>query len=194
MGRSGATAVGCAMPVSNRTYLRTALVGGGIAAIAMAGIVLTVGTVSGYEATRLLESALPTVRFLASSVMTAAATTLALLLTLLSLGGTTDQDLDEAFYHRVRLAARLDVVAFTAATILLVAVVVPFGEGGAMDATAMTILYYVFAIGAALVAGILVAVVLVLYQTVDALIETLWLDGDTLAAADAVEDEADAVD
>lgn len=163
----------------DQTYRRAVLVGGGIVALVIVGVSLVVGLVSGVEASQMLEAALPTVRFLTASVMTASATTLALLLTLLSLGGTSDKDLDEGFYAKVRQTALLAVVAFIGAAVILTAIVIPFGEQSNISATAYTVLYYVFTGGAALVTGTLVAVVLSLYNTVTGLIEALWLgEGD----------------
>jgi hypothetical protein len=163
--------------VENTTYLRGALVGGGVAALVLIGIGLIVGLASGADARQLLDSALPTVRFLASSVVTAAATTLALLLTLLSLSGGIEAELEPSFYRRLRRIARLDVIAFVVGILLLVALVIPLGEENRISGTAYTVAYYAFSVGSAIAAGLLVSVVLALYGAIDDLIDTLWLDG-----------------
>ena len=156
-----------------KAYRRAALVGGGVVALVVGGISLVVGQVSGFEAGPMLEAALPTIRFLTASVMTASATTLALLLTLLSMGRSSDADLDDGFYDQVRQTAQLAVAAFIGASVLLTAIVIPFGEESNISATVYTILYYVFTIGTALVTGTLVAVIVTLYQTIDELIEVI---------------------
>lgn len=171
----------------DRTYLRAALTAGGLAALVVGGLTVTVGEVSGLEAGHRLEASLPTVRFLASSVMTAAATTLALLLTLLGLGRGVDQSIDRAFYGHVRDTARLAVGAFVAAVVLLTSLVLPFTDEGTLSPTTYTWLYYGFTVASALVAGALVAVVVSLYRTLAGLIETLWFDRSPFAA----DDEAD---
>lgn len=156
-----------------KTYRRAALTGGGVVALVVGGVSLLVGQVSGFEAPRMLEAALPTIRFLTASVMTAAATTLALLLTLLSMGRSSDADLDDSFYDQVRQTARLAVAAFVGASILLTAIVIPFGDQSNISTTVYMVLYYAFTIGTALVTGTLVAVVVTLYRTIDELIEVI---------------------
>lgn len=175
-------------PSIDPTFRRAAIIGGGIVALVVGGITLTVGLVSGIEADHMLETALPTIRFLSSSVMTAAATTLALLLTLLSFGKGSDEALARSFYHQVRQTARLAVGAFVGATVLLTAIVIPFGDESGFSATAYSTLYYVFTVGAALVAGSLVAVVVSLYKTLDGLIETFWFEESPYAAEEAPDD------
>ena len=170
--------------ITSQTYLRGALIGGGIACAVLIGIGLVAGIASGAEARVLLEASLPTVRFLASAVVTASATTLALLLTLLSLSGSAESALDDGFYRRLRRIARLDVIAFIGGIILLVSLVLPLGENSGVSGTLYTVAYYAFTVGAAVSAGLLVAVILALYGAVRDLIETCWLDDDPLAPED----------
>lgn len=168
--------------LSNRTYLRGALYSGGVAALVTAGIGLVVSLTSGAPSSLLLEAALPTIRFLASSVATASATTLALLLTLLSLSANTEMSLDADFYRRVRRIAQLDVVAFVGAVGLLVLLVIPIGDETNLSETFYTASYYVLSGFAAVTAGLLVAVIIALYGAVHDIIETCWLDEEPLAS------------
>lgn len=175
--------------VPNQTYLRGAITAGAVAAVVLIGIGLAVGLASGADARYLLESSLPTVRFLASAVVTASATTLALLLTLLSLSGGIEAELDSGFYRRLQHVARLDVVAFVGGIILLVALVIPLHEESGLSGTFYTVAYYTFAAGAAVSAGLLVSVVFALYAAVRDLIETCWLDTDREPLAPTEEGE-----
>jgi|GEM_PF-2222635 hypothetical protein len=61
-----------------------------------------VSVASGSKALSLLESIFPTTRFLASSVMTASATILALMVTLLSFAGQGEKELNDVTLQRVR--------------------------------------------------------------------------------------------
>ena len=183
MERTGATPIEEAPTLTmettlNRTYVRGALVGGGIAAATLLGITLAVGVASGAESRLLLESSLPTVRFLASSVIAASATTLALLFTLLSLSGRTESALDSAFYHKIQRVALLDVVSFIVGVVLLLVLVLPISDQSNFSGTFYTVAYYTLTVGAAVSAGLLVSVILAIYAAVKALIATCWLDGE----------------
>jgi hypothetical protein len=98
---------------------RWTLTGGAIALVVTFGGAWAVGETSGAEARALLNGMLPTTRFLCSGVMTASATTLALMLTLLSLSANTSSKLKQDHYERVRQIALLDAIAFIAATCVL---------------------------------------------------------------------------
>ena len=165
-------------PDPKPTYLRGALIGGGIAGAVLLSIGMGVSIASGADARQLLQASLPTVRFLASSVVTASATTLALLLTLLSLSGGIDTELDPAFYRRLQRLARLDVVSFVVGIVLMVSLILPLGEETRFSGTFYTAAFYTLSAAASLSAGLLVSAVLALYGAVRDLIETCWLDTD----------------
>ena len=162
---------------------------GAVVALVAAVLTFVVGRVGGLEAEALLEASLPTIRFLCSSVMTASATTLALLLTLLSLSASADQKLKPEFYRAIQTVALLAVIAFIGASVLLLTLAVPFGEEVEVPATWYVVLYYATTLMAALVVGVLVSVLLSLYQIVGDLISTFWLDGPSSLLAHE-EDEA----
>ncbi|OZC04426.1 hypothetical protein [Rubricoccus marinus] len=178
----------------NKTYLRSALLGGGIAAAVSLGAGTIVGVTSGVDVRLLLEASMPTVRFLASAVVTASATTLALILTLLGLSANTDLDVDPGFYRRLWRIAQVDVATFVGSIVLLVMLVIPFGEEAGLSSTFYTVAYYTLATASALTSGLLVAVVLGLYNAATDLIETCWLDGDAILAKDAEEEAEEAAD
>ena len=151
-------------------HLRHALYGGFVTALIMTGIVVFVGAVGPGRAQYLLEATLPTTRFLCSSVMTAAATTLALMLTMLSVSAGIEGELKAKHYARIRHIALVDVIAFIGATVLLVALVVPFGENIEVPAGWYTTIYYIVTVCSALLGGVLVAVMIMLYTAVRDLI------------------------
>ena len=180
------------LSVPSRTYLRGALIGGGIAAALLAGVTVVVGSVSGLDGRILLSASQPTIRFLASSVATASATTLALLLTMVGLSAKTDIPLTPDYYRRLRRIARLDVATFIVAVVLLVALVIPLDEQVSLSGRFYSVAYYAISSVAALAAGLLIAVVLALYGAAHDLIETCFLEGDPLQAEQ--EDDPDSAD
>lgn len=153
-------------------------VGGALAALVLVVGALSVGHISGAEAKVLLESMLPTARFLYSGVITASATILALMLTLLSLSVNTQSELDPRHYQRVQKIALIDTVAFVTGMTLLVFLVVPLDESKNVANYWYQVFYYVTIGGSALLSGLLVTVVLMLYTTVRDMIEILGFGKD----------------
>lgn len=149
---------------------KRAAIGGGVAAlVALAGMII-VNVSTGSEARFLLEGMLPSIRFLCSAVMTATATVLALMLTLLSITGTQEEQLKPLHYDRVRQIAKADSVTFAAALILLLVVSVPLAEPSEVPDNWYTIVYYVAVLYTAGVGGALITVILMLYNAVTDLI------------------------
>ena len=153
-----------------RSDVRVAGGGGAVAALVMGALVVTVGNLSPWKAQALLESSIPTIRFACSSVMAASATTLALMLTLLSLSAGADREIKGSHFERIRQVAFVDVVAFVGATLLLITLVVPFSETEEIPAGWYEGIYYTASLMAALLGGLMVAVMLLLYAAVRDLI------------------------
>lgn len=174
--------------------LKHALIGGAVSALVMASIVAVVGAVGAGQAKILLEATLPTTRFLCSSVMTASATTLALMLTMLSLSAGSDKSIKGSHYKRIQQIAFIDVIAFVAATVLLVALVIPFGENISLPRWAYIALYYAVTLLSALLGGVLVSVMIMLYTAVRDLIGVFSPDGDSTLLSNDESDEAGASD
>lgn len=159
--------------LSLSTDTRRAAVGGGVAAlVALAGMIL-VNVSSGSEARILLEGMLPSIRFLCSAIMTATATVLALMLTLLSFSNTQSKELKSQHYDRVGQIARVDTVTFAAALVLLLLVSVPMAESSEVPANWYTIVYYVAVLYTAGLGGALIIVMLMLYNTITDLISAI---------------------
>lgn len=121
----------------------------------------------------MVESAMPSVRFLASAVMTVSATTLALMLTLLGLSTDIDGDIKSGHFERVRQIALADAYFFVLATALLVMVVVPAGDASPVPGPWFTWVYYVISTSSAVLGGCLIAVMLLLYAAIRDLILVL---------------------
>lgn len=131
-----------------------------------------VGSITGFEALRLLEASLPTIRFLASGTMTATATILALMLTLLSLSYGTDFRMRDVHYRRVKVIARVDTIGFVISTVFLLLLIIPLEETEQVSPDLYATIYYGVLATSAGIGGVLIAIVLMLYQTVCDVIDT----------------------
>ncbi len=136
----------------------------------------------------LLGAIQPTARFLGSSVLTGSATTLALMLTLLGLSHNIQERLADMHYVRIKYIALIDTAAFIGATGLLAALVIPFGEATAVQGGWYIVGYYLIVGASAILSGLMVTVVLMIYRTI--------ADMATLFISDAesslvIEDETD---
>ncbi len=169
------------LPDLDRDTLRQALVGGAVATLVMAVGVLTVG-LSGIseDARSLLETTIPVAQGLFTTAMITSSTTLALMLTML--GMTSDQSVKSGFYGQIRQAATLAVGVFSVSTVLVLVLVIPFGEGGT-SSTVYTVLYYVITGVGTLVGGTLVAVMITLHGAVRNLIGLVDEEADSDIAA-----------
>lgn len=145
---------------------KTAFVGGGLAFLIIISGTMLFGGIGGFEAKSLLESMLPTARFFYSSVITASATILALMLTLLSLSFNTQSELNEVHYERIKQIALILTITFVTATTLLLFLIVPLRESDQVPSMLYRVYYYAVLAGSAIQGGLLVTIVLMLYSTV----------------------------
>lgn len=150
-----------------------AVIGGLLAAAVSFGGAYAIGTVSGFRGIRLLEASLPSARFLASGMMTAMATILALMLTLLSLSYATDFRMRDVHYRRVKLIGLVDVVGFVLAVLFLLLLIIPMEETKKVPTDWYDSIYYGVLVGASILGGLLITVMLMLYQTVRDIVDTI---------------------
>jgi len=147
-----------------------ALTGGALAAVFGIGVMILVGRVGDYEARLLLEATLPTIRFLASSVITGSATVLALMLTMLGISGQTEVDLKPTHYRRIVQVSVMSVVALIASLLLLMFLTFPLQESEQLRSLYSVVYYVVLGISA-VVGGMMVAVVLMLLNAIRQMVE-----------------------
>lgn len=138
---------------------------------------LAVGEISGIKAMHLLKSMMPTVRFFVSAIMTAAATILALMLTLLSLSFNSHSRLKAAHYERIQQIAFIDCVAFVGATLfmMLLLVSVPMEQTGALPPARLDVMFQLVLAATAGLGGVLVAIVVLLFSALRDMIDALAL-------------------
>jgi hypothetical protein len=144
---------------------------GGVAAavIGFAGMAV-VGSASAFQARRLLESVLPTVRFAASAYIGGGATVLALMLTLLTFSISHDLDFRPTHYRRIRDIAALCAAVIVASVVLLMFLSFPIGEAE-VDRGWYLWVYYAVLLGGSITGGAFISIVLMLFYAVRGLIE-----------------------
>lgn len=144
--------------------------GGGIVAAAVGfGGMLIVGTVDAFDARRLVEAVLPTVRFAASAYVAAGATILALMLTLITFSISHDLEFRTSHYRRIRDIAALTTAVIVASVMLLMFLSFPLDEAG-VEHDAYQWVYYTILFGGAVTGGALISVILMLFYAVRQLI------------------------
>ena len=146
-----------------------AIAGGAVAAASLFIGVAAVGRIGSFEGLRLLESILPTVRFLASAVLTAGVTVLALMLTLIGLTFTSEWDFNEMHFRRLRRIALLTTFTIVLSVVVLLFISLPIEEAESLR-TYYDVAYYTIAGVSSVLGGAVIAVIVMLYQTISGLV------------------------
>ena len=148
---------------------RWALVGGGVSALTLFLIVLAVGRLSSLEGRLLLESSIPNVQLMASTVIVAGSTILALMLALLGITYSTEWEFRETHYQRVKQIAVLTTFSIVGGVVLLLLTGFPIEEAEALTEY-YNVMYGLVTGGASILGGILIAAVLMLDKTIRGII------------------------
>lgn len=131
---------------------------------------------SGYEARQLLEAVASSSLYLGGAVVTASATIIALMLTMISLSRTVDGDFDAVFYRRVQRIGLLSAISLIAAILLLLFLSIPLQESDQVPSHYYKTVYYVLIIYISLLSGLVVGIVLMLLNAVNSLIDLFHPD------------------
>lgn len=175
-GSAQESSSGSLLPAKVRIDARRAAYGGASAAAVMLAGAWLVGEASGAEAHRLLETSLPSTRAFCGTMTLALGNILALMLTLLSLSARTDVDLKWAHYQRVKQVAWVVTVALIVSVLIYLLLNVPLGESEAATGSAgpwYAVFYYATLVFASLLGGALIAIALMLYNTVRDIIRAI---------------------
>lgn len=157
----------------NLVDTKWALVGGLLATlIALAGLT-AVGTVSGFEARGLLDATLPSLRFLTSTIATASASILALMVTVLALTYALEHDMDEIHYRRIQQISWMAALAIAASVTLLLFLSIPLGESEEVVREWYEWVYYAVIVLSSALGGLLVSLVLMLLKAVQGLVRVM---------------------
>jgi hypothetical protein len=152
------------------------LLGGLVTAVGLFAMVVGVGRIGDFEALRIIEAALPSARFLASTSIGAGVTVLALLLTVIGLSLTLDISFHERLYRRARAITGLTVASIVLGVAVLLAVTVPIGEVEELSQS-YDVLYYLLGVAVAALGGLMVTIGLMISSTLVGLIELAQPEG-----------------
>jgi len=150
----------------------TAVIIGTVFVIAMVGFFLVGQVYSEIQSRQLLEAIAPSLRTLCFAVITASATIIPLLMTMISLANRTDREFDQSFYIRLRIITFLGTVAIVSATLLLLVISIPLTETERLRQW-YGVIYVANVAGASTIASLLVGIVVTLYKTMGGLLEHL---------------------
>lgn len=150
-------------------HSKIAMGGGLAAAIVGFGGMAFVGTATSFEARRLLDAVLPTVRFAASSYVAGGATILALMLTLITFSISNDLEFRQSHYRRIRQISFLTTSLIVGSVLLLMFLSFPLGEADA-EPSWYVVVYYAVLFGGAVTGGAFISVVLMLLYAIRGLV------------------------
>lgn len=174
-----------------RQDLRWAATGGVAAGLVGFGTMAVVGTASSYEARRLLDAVLPTVRFAASAYVAGGATILALMLTLITFSISNDLEFRGSHFARIREIAALTTAVIVASVLLLMFLSFPLGEAD-VDASWYIWAFYAVLLGGAITGGIFIAVILMLFYAIRGLVGVGQdPDGSSLVFTEVADESSD---
>ncbi|WP_191859079.1 hypothetical protein [Hanstruepera ponticola] len=157
---------------------KRAIYGGLITFIFVALSVFLLGNISGYEAKQLLSASLPGINMLCNTIVLASATILALLLTLLAISTSTKSKLKDGHYLEVLNIAKIDTSLFIVTLILFQLFNIPITESDNVPTVWFTAIYWATLFLSSLLSGVMVVVILMLYNTVKNIILIVGLKKD----------------
>jgi len=155
-----------------------AAVGGLVTASFLFVVIIGVGQIHSFQARGLIEAVLPTARFLGSTVIGAAVTVLALLLTLIGLSLNTKEQFSSRLYDRAIRITRMAVVCIIMGVGVLLAVSVPIAEVEGISGL-YAALYYGLSAAIAVLGGLVTTMGLMIGSTLRGLIGAAHPDGDS---------------
>ena len=164
---------------------------GGVAAVvfALSGNLLVGQIYSGFEARRFIEAMLPTTQTLTFASITASSTILALMLTLISFTRKLENEFDMFFYRRIKRIGLLSCVALITSILLLLFLSVPLQESDKVPLNWYRIIYYVIISLSALISGLVVTIVLMLFNAISGLIDVVCPDADNAEKANLMQEK-----
>lgn len=149
------------------------LAGGVVLLVGVAGHFATGTVYSALHAREMLEALTSLALYLGSAIAASAATTMALMLTLLGLVRRVDADFDLPMYRRIYLVSMASAVLLAGSVIMLLVMTLPIGEFDNVPTAWFPALYktlYWLVVG---LSALLVAMVTLLFSTIRALIAQL---------------------
>ena len=163
--------------ITNTKHRRYAYLSASIAAVvAIAQPILTGSIYSEAQSIQLLEGIKSSSLYLGSAIATASATTLALMLTLLSIASKADTSFEYNTYKGIEIIGRISTATFIGSVVQLLLLSFPVGEFKNIPPTWYKGLYYVLSTVNGLLTGLMIVGVLILFDTIVTLIKELSPD------------------
>lgn len=171
-----------------RPYRAAAFAGGVVTSFLLFGGLIAVGRTGTFEALRLLEATLPTIRFLSSTVVGASMTILALLLTLLGMSLSTEWRFKAIHYERIWDVTVLAILSVVLGIAVLVTIAVPLDEVDELQRY-YNVVYYSMSVASAVLGGLVVAMTIMIGISIKGLV-SIGTHGKESAIVDTeIEDE-----
>lgn len=148
---------------------KLSLVGGAVAAIMGFLTMSVVGNATSFEARRLLDAVIPTVRYSASAYIAGGGTILALMLTMITFSISHDLSFRPGYYSRISDIATLATTVIVGSVIVLMFLAFPLGEAGVARSWYLWVFYAVL-LGSSIIGGLMVSTVLLLFYAIRGLI------------------------
>ena len=146
------------------------LAAGGVIAIGIAGHLANGAIYSALHAREMIEALSRPALYLGSAIAASAATTMALMLTLLGLVRRVDADFDRSMYQRVYRISMLSAWLLAGSVIMLLVMTMPIGEFDEVPQTWFPTLYTILYWMVVLLSALLVGMVTPLFSTIKTLI------------------------
>jgi hypothetical protein len=169
--------LGQRMTRRQREYVVALAAGIVTAAIAAMALIL-VEYQSPAKALRLIQAMMPTARFFAFAMLSAATLILVLMLTLFSLSLGSRTQLKPGHYIRIKHLAMVDVVALVGAILFMLLLIlnVPLIAGERFPEQSYAWLYRIIIVFSACLGGLIVGVMVMLYQTLRDIIREVGME------------------
>ncbi|MGB0178120.1 MAG: hypothetical protein ACPF9D_13210 [Owenweeksia sp.] len=138
------------------------------ASAALIGLLTTyiVGMVSGFEARKMLEDSISRINTFCNTVILGSATILALLFTVIGFVSNHKKKFDSNFYARIKQVAFFTTWTFIAGMLLFLLLNFPISNSDDLGNQYYQVAYYISLGASSLVGGMMIFVIVLLYQTI----------------------------
>lgn len=154
------------------------LLGGGVITLLGLTAAILIGQIGEAQAKHFLSQSQNNINILCNTIVLSSSTILALLFTVLSLSSGTKVKLKDAFYSRIKQVAFFDTILFIITMFIFLTLNFPVEKSGEIPDIWYKIIYYVTAVSASIIGGMIVTVILLLYNTISDLIHILGFGAD----------------
>lgn len=142
------------------------LYGGLLTAVFSGAAVYLLGSLSGFEAIQLIETTIPRISTLFTTIILASATILALILTLLGISSASNSKLKKFHYKQVLSLAKFTSFLFIVALVVFQFLNLPFNDAEHIPSSWYSSIYYTILFTSSVLSGMMVTVILMLYNII----------------------------